>query len=106
MADASPPPIACTLTDADRQDRGAAWRKLLASGLVERERVPGGIRLIAAPGAAASLVELIDLERECCAWIEFGLSEGREGAVVTLTADGDGEAALAGMFDIEPIAGS
>jgi hypothetical protein len=106
MADHSPQPIVCTLTESDRQDRGGAWQKLLGSGLVERERVPGGIRLIAAPGAAAALVELIDLERECCAWIEFGLSEGADGAVATLTAQGDGEAALAGMFDIEPSAGS
>jgi hypothetical protein len=58
--------------------------------------VPGGIRLRAAPGAAAALIELIDLERECCAWINFEVSD--DGSVVTLTADGDGEAALAGMF--------
>lgn len=99
-------PIVCTLADSDRQDRGAAWRDLLSSGLVQRDRVPGGIRLIASPGAAASLVELIDLERECCAWIDYEVSEGREGTVVTLTADGDGEAALAVMFEIEPSAGS
>lgn len=78
----------------------------MGSGLVQRNRVPGGIRLIAAPGAAASLIELIDLERECCAWIDYEVSKRREGTVVTLTADGDGEAALAGMFEIEPSAGS
>ena len=102
MAEAKP--IVCTLDDSDRQDRGAAWRKLLGSGLVERERLQGGIRLVAAPGAVASLIELIDLERECCAWINYEVSEGSEGAVVTLTAEGDGEAALAGMFEIEPTA--
>ncbi len=99
-------PIVCTLTESDRQDRGAAWRKLFGSGLVERDRVPGGIRLIAAPGAALSLIELIDLERECCTWIRFEVREGSEGAVVTLTADGDGEATLAGMFEVEPSRGS
>jgi hypothetical protein len=88
----------CTLTAADLEDRGGAWQKLMASGLVERERVPGGIRLSAAPGAAASLTELIDLERECCAWIHFELSDG---AAFTLTADADGEAVLASMFELE-----
>ena len=88
-------PIACTLSAADLKDRGSAWKKLMNSGLVERERVPGGIRLSAAPGAAVALIELIDLERECCAWIDF---EVRDGSVVTLTAEGDGEAVLAGMF--------
>jgi hypothetical protein len=89
------PPIACTLSASELQDREGAWSKVLGSGLVRREVVPGGIRLSAAPGAAAALIELIDLERECCAWIQF---EVEGGSVVTLTADGDGEAVLAGMF--------
>jgi hypothetical protein len=89
------PPIACTLSPADLEDREGAWRKLMSSGLVERDAVPGGIRLTPAPGAAAALIDLVDLERECCAWIRFDLGAG---SVVTLTAEGDGEAVLAGMF--------
>jgi hypothetical protein len=90
-----PEPIMCTLSASELNDRGAAWRKLLGTGLVQRDRVPGGIRLRAQPGAEAALVQLIDLERECCAWINYELSND---SVVTLTADGDGEAVLAGMF--------
>lgn len=90
-----PPPIACTLSASDLQDRQGAWNKLMGSGLVKREVVPGGICLSAAPGAAQSLIELIELERECCAWINF---EVRDGSVVTLTAESEGEAVLAGMF--------
>ena len=86
------PAIACTLTASDLKDREGAWNKLMGSGLVGRDLVPGGIRLRAAPGAAAAL---IDLERECCAWIQFEVSGG---SVVTLTAEGDGEAVLASMF--------
>jgi hypothetical protein len=93
MADS--PLIACTLSASDLKDREGAWRKLMGSGLVQREVVPGGLRLTAAPGAAVALIELIDLERECCAWINFDVAEG---SVVTLTAQGDGEAVLAGMF--------
>jgi hypothetical protein len=92
---AETPPIACTLSASDLKDREGAWRKLMGSGLVQRDVVPGGILLRPAPGAAAALIELIDLERECCAWIHFDVSEG---SVVTLTADGDGEAILGGMF--------
>jgi hypothetical protein len=92
---AESPLIACTLSAADLKDREGAWRKLMRSGLVEREIVPGGLRLTAAPGAAAALIELIDLERECCGWINFKVAEG---SVVTLTAQGEGEAVLAGMF--------
>jgi len=89
------PPIACTLSASDLEDREGAWKKLMGSGLVRREAVPGGIRLSAAAGAAAALIELIDLERECCAWIHFEVDRG---SVVTMTADGAGEAVLAGMF--------
>jgi hypothetical protein len=89
------PPIACKLSAADLKDREGAWKKLMGSGLVGRERVPGGLRLTAAPGVAAALLELIDLERECCAWINFEVSHG---PVVTVTAEGEGEAVLAGMF--------
>lgn len=91
---AEPRPIMCTLTSAELKDRGAAWRKLLGSGLVRRESVPGGIRLLAEPGASEALIQLVDLERECCAWIDFEV----DGSVVTLTAEKDGEAVLAGMF--------
>jgi hypothetical protein len=67
----------------------------MGSGLVQRDRVPGGIRLRPNPGAAEALIQLIDLERECCAWINFEVGAN---SVVTLTADRDGEAVLAGMF--------
>jgi hypothetical protein len=93
MADT--PPIACTLSAADLEDREGAWRKLLSSGLVERDVVPGGIRLRPARGAAAALIDLIGLERECYAWIRFDVGDR---SVVTLTAGGDGEAVLAEMF--------
>lgn len=92
-----PVPIMCTLSPSDLEDRGAAWRKVLGSGLVERTRVPGGLRLVAAPGAATALMELIDLERECCAWIKFDVTGPGS---VTLTADGAGRAVLAVMFRV------
>src|SRR4029077_17241694 len=93
-----PRPIVCTLASSDLRDRGVAWRKLFASGLLNRDRVPGGIRLSAQPGAVEALRALIDLERECCAWIDYDVDS--KGA--TLTAEGGGEAGLAGMFLARP----
>jgi hypothetical protein len=93
---AETPPIACTLSASELEDRESAWKTLMGSGLVKRDRVPGGIRLSAQPGAAGALMQLIELERECCAWIRFEVSQG---SVATLTADGPGEAVLAGMFE-------
>ena len=96
-------PIVCTLTAADLADRERAWTKLLASGLVHRDRIPGGIRLRAAPGAGPALVELIDLERECCAWIQFEVAQDPVTGTtdVALTADADGQTVLVGMFVAE-----
>lgn len=88
-------PVACSLTSADLNHRERAWRKLLASGLVLRERIPGGVRLSAAPRAAAALMKLIDLERECCGWIHFNVESDSAAA---LTAEGEGEEVLAVMF--------
>ena len=87
-------PIVCALTTSDLKDRGAAWAKLFASGMLRRERVRGGIRLVADPGAAEALIQLVDLERECCAWIDFAVEDG----TVTMTADAAGEEVLASMF--------
>ncbi len=92
---AETPPIVCTLSARELNDREGAWKKLIGSGLVQGDLVPGGIRLRPTPGAAAALIELVDLERACCAWIHFEISAG---STVTLTAEGDGEAAVAGMF--------
>lgn len=91
-----PIPIMCTLSPAELRDRGTAWRKLLDSGLVDRRRVLGGVRLAAQPGAAAALLELVELERACCPWITIDIAEGPQ---VTLTAEStDGEDVLAHVF--------
>jgi hypothetical protein len=43
-------------------------------------------------------MQLVDLERECCAWIDYDVA----GSVVTMTAAGEGEAVLAEMFIARP----
>jgi hypothetical protein len=89
-------PLACTLTWSELRDRGAAWRKLLDSGLVDRRRVPGGVRLTAQQGAAATLMQLVEFERACCGWMRIEIAEE---AAVTLTSErAEGEAVLARWF--------
>ena len=86
--------IACTLGEQDHARVSAAWTELFRGSLLVREEVPGGIRLAFAPGAEAALAQLIEVERECCAWAGFEL----EGPVVTITAPGPGEDAVRAMW--------
>jgi hypothetical protein len=87
-------PIVCTLTPSDLRNQAGAWRKLWASGLIRRDRIAGGIRLSAEPGGVEALHKLLDLERECCSWIDYEV----DASGATLTASGAGEAVLARMF--------
>lgn len=86
-------PVACSLTAQDLTNRTTAWHKLLGNSLVAAECVGGGIRLTVHAASEASLRQLVELERECCPWISSRL----DGPTVTLTAEGDGEAALVEM---------
>jgi hypothetical protein len=86
--------IACTLTAADLEDTRRGWQKLFRTSLVARDLVPGGLRLSFTSGGEAALKQLVDIEVECCQWITFQL----DGPSVTMTAAGDGEAAIRSMW--------
>ena|ERR1051326_3254422 len=88
--------IACTLTPEDLRGVGQAWQKLFRQSLVSRDEVSGGLRLEFHPGSAGALKSLIDIERECCQWATFEL----DGPVVTMTAEGAGEAAIREMWNV------
>jgi hypothetical protein len=90
--------IACTLSADDLKDVGAAWQKLFRTSLISRDLVPGGLRLTVHPGAELALKQLIDMETQCCRWITFEL----DGPSVTMTAEGDGEQTIRGMWNADP----
>lgn len=65
-------PIACSLPGDHRLGREGEWRKLLEGTLIERRPIPSGValRLHADSKAIAELTRLIELERQCCTWID------------------------------------
>jgi hypothetical protein len=91
--------IACTLSADDLKDVQAAWQKLFRASLISRDLVPGGLRLTVHPGAEPALRQLIDIEVDCCRWITFEL----DGPSVTMTAEGNGEEAVRGMWIVDPV---
>jgi hypothetical protein len=94
---ASSDTIACTLTADDLKDTQASWQKLFRTALISRDEIPGGIRLAVNDASAEALRQLVDIERDCCRWIDFEL----EGPVVAITAEGPGEAAIREMWTVE-----
>ncbi len=95
---ATSPTVACTLSAEELRDTRSAWEKLLRASLVLREEIPGGLRLVVNDGSAPALSALIEIERECCPWITFEL----DGPAVSMTAEGEGAAALRSTWASAP----
>ena len=72
-------PIACSLEVLDAHTRQQEWEHLLTHSLIARAAIPDGVslRLRASPDAVTEVRRLIDLERDCCGWINWSIVEGK-----------------------------
>ena len=86
-------PIACTLGAADMPQRRRRWEAIANSAMLASEHTTGGARQTYRPGeeVECELAELIRLEAECCAFLDFDLR--REGDRLVLDISGPPEAA-------------
>jgi hypothetical protein len=96
---ASSDTIVCTLTQDELRDTRYAWQKLFRTALIARDEIPGGIRLVVNEGSAVALRQLIEVERDCCQWINFDL----DGSTVSMTADEAGAAAIRQMWIVDAL---
>jgi len=85
----------CTLAPNERVIRGERW---LALGKADVEETPSGLRLGFPEAAATELRELARLERGCCAFASWDVSEEGDGAILDITTDGDAVAAAQSLF--------
>ena len=69
-------PIACTLLEAERQQRRAQLLDRVFTRVLESRPLDDGYALRFAAGAdvLADLTQLIQLEHECCAFLRFCLT--------------------------------
>jgi hypothetical protein len=94
--------IVCRLPPADRAQRTADFRALFSDGIVERQRLSGGVRwtLRAASRAEEESHRLAALEERCCDGITFEIR--RDGGLLHWNIAGPEAAAatLDVLFDL------
>ena len=80
------PPIACTLTPGEFQDRLAWVADLTCDALRRHERHDLALVLTYAPDAADRVRELVRREQTCCSFLTFDLREEAHEIRLTITA--------------------
>jgi hypothetical protein len=80
------PPIACTLTAEDFNDRIAWIRQLTRDALRSHERQDLVLDLRYSPEAADRVREMVRKEQECCTFLTFEMREDPDEVRLTITA--------------------
>ncbi len=95
-------PIACTLDSDNRATREQEWSALFADSLIERQAITGGValKLKRSPDAVSRLTNLIELERRCCSWIKWSITDGEAVLVQATSSHEDGARLLAQWFGV------
>jgi hypothetical protein len=99
--EASPPPIACTLTPGGLAARASQWRAIISRAMTGRAELTDGVRLTfrAGPGTEAELRGLAAAESECCPWAGWTVrAAGGQLLLTVRAATADGAATLHTMF--------
>ena len=93
--------VACTLIETDLKTQRERWINLGENFGLGRHETDDGLRLTFKdhPAVEAELQALVAVENECCSWAAWSIERGEDGALVMAArAQGDGIAALHGMF--------
>ena len=93
-------PIACRLGDDDLDLQSQRWNTLRVESGRTRVAVDDGLELTFedTPAVEGELRALVAIENECCAWASWEVSRENDILVMHARSNGDGVAALHGMF--------
>jgi hypothetical protein len=80
------PTYACSLTDEELAARRREWRALDAQALLRTESRPDGRLLVYRGGVRTVrvLTALIEAERQCCSFLDFGVDQRDDEVRVTI----------------------
>lgn len=96
-------PIACTLELEARNQRFAWIRRFTAQSLVSHETSGQTLHLTYRLEAYPELERIVNLERSCCAFLDFRLTQEPKGCVLSVTIpNGTAEAAQSLVANLVP----
>lgn len=88
------PALACTLELHEMGRRLERLRRLADTSLQSHQLEGNVLRLVYTPDAASEVKAVVDLERDCCQFLDFHIQESASGVHLTITApEGIGPAA-------------
>jgi hypothetical protein len=95
--------FACSLDDENRGLRRDRWLELGSWDLIEFHTTDRGLRLVfaAKPGVERELLELTELERDCCAFVSWTVTSPNSRVILEIAGeDDDAVPAAQGMFNL------
>jgi hypothetical protein len=92
-------PVVCSLNAGDLEQRLAAIGEVGAKSLVDRQEDGGRhlLRFRSDPETQASLEEIIEAERQCCAFLDLSLAKESDHLVLSVAAPEAGQATADGF---------
>lgn len=103
-ADLNTEPIACTLVGGEQVERRRRWEELCRRSLMQMIRTVDGVELHFSntPVAEAELRSLVVLERDCCSFARWVLSQEGDQLVLQVSGAPGAEAAVQALFEGAP----
>ncbi len=83
---AEDPPIACTLDAGTMVERLHRIKALTDADLLSHELTGNQLRLVYQHGATNEVQAVVELERNCCAFLDFVVQEVKRSVVLTISA--------------------
>lgn len=93
-------PIACSLDAQRAEQRRREWELLIGKALRGQAETPTGVRLVFSATAEVGrrLEELVELERQCCAFARWTITPAADRLVLRVDGEDDGVAAIHELF--------
>jgi hypothetical protein len=99
-----PDRVVCVLAAAEQRGRRERWLRLSDAALIDKAAIAAGVllRFRWSEAAERELRELVALERECCSFAHWDLTQRGRELRLEVTAERDATAAVRTMFDEPP----